>query len=220
MHISSEKILTTHVGSLIRPPELLEHLKAKRAGKMDAAAHARTLARSVADIVRLQKESGIDVPSDGEFGKDISWSQYALERMSGFERRPIKPGSVNPWARGADRSRFADFYAELDAKDVPATQSDSVCVGPNQYTGHAALQQDIDNLKAALKAAGMTEGFLPVAAVSSAIPDRKNEYYPNDEACMQALAEALRVEYKQITDAGLLVQLDDARAAVTYDRMV
>jgi 5-methyltetrahydropteroyltriglutamate--homocysteine methyltransferase len=220
MQTSTDKILTSHVGSLIRPPELLEHLKAKREGRLDEAAYAKTLTKCVADVVERQKLSGVDIPSDGEFGKDISWSQYALERMSGFERRPVKPGTATAFARGADRTRFAEFYAELDAKDVPATQSDSICVGPIKYTGHAALQRDIDNFKAALKASGINEGFLPVAAVSSAIPDRKNEYYPNDEACMQALAEALRTEYKQITDAGLLVQLDDARAAVTYDRMV
>jgi 5-methyltetrahydropteroyltriglutamate--homocysteine methyltransferase len=220
MKTSTDKILTSHVGSLIRPPELLVHLKAKREGGYDAAAHAQALKKSVERVVRLQKDSGVDIPSDGEFGKDISWSQYALERMSGFERRPIKPGSTNPWARGADRTRFAEFYAEMDAKDAPATQSDSVCIGPIEYTGQAALRQDIDNFKAAMKAAGVEEGFLPVAAVSSAIPDRRNEYYPNDEACMLALAEALRTEYRTITDAGLLVQLDDARAAVTYDRMV
>jgi 5-methyltetrahydropteroyltriglutamate--homocysteine methyltransferase len=220
MKHSTERILTSHVGSLIRPPELLGHLKAKREGKFNAAAHALQLKASVDRIVRLQKDSGVDIPSDGEFGKDISWSQYALERMSGFERRPIEAGAKHPWTRGADRDRFPEFYAELDARDAPATQTDSVCVGPIRYTGQAALQQDIDNFKAAMKATGVEEGFLPVAAVSSAIPDRKNEYYKSELECSQALAEALRTEYKTITDAGLLVQLDDARAAVTYDRMV
>ncbi len=220
MKRSTERILTSHVGSLIRPPELLEFLKAKQSGKpLDVAAYARTLRDSVAGVVRRQKQAGVDIPSDGEFGKDISWSQYALERLSGFERRPIKPGA-NPWARGADRERFPEFYAEFDAGQTHATKSDSVCVGPVRYTGQAALQRDIDNFKAALSAAGVEEGFLPVAAPSSVIPDRKNEHYPSDEALQEAIAEAMRTEYRTIVDAGLLVQLDDARATVTYDRMV
>jgi 5-methyltetrahydropteroyltriglutamate--homocysteine methyltransferase len=97
---------------------------------------------------------------------------------------------------------------------------DSVCVGPITYTGQAALQRDIDDFKAALERAKVEEAFLPVAAPASVIPDRKNEYYASDEDCLRSIAEAMRVEYKMIVDAGFLVQLDDARAAVTYDRMV
>ena len=99
-------------------------------------------------------------------------------------------------------------------------RSDSVCVAPIKYTGQAELQRDIDNFKAALAKVNVVEGFLPVAAPSSVIPDRKNEYYESDEACQRAIAEAMRDEYRMIVDSGLLVQLDDARAAVTYDRMV
>jgi len=217
---STDRILTTHVGSLIRPPELLEYLSAKRDRRpVDEGAYARCLQDTVAGIVRRQAEAGVDVPSDGEFGKSISWSQYLLERMSGFERRPVAPGA-NPFARGADRTRFAEFYAELDAKEGFATATESVCVGPIAYTGQAALQRDIDNFKAALKGVRVAEAFLPVAAPSSVIPDRRNEYYPSDEACLEAIAEAMRTEYRTIVDAGFVVQLDDARAAVTYDRMV
>jgi 5-methyltetrahydropteroyltriglutamate--homocysteine methyltransferase len=93
-------------------------------------------------------------------------------------------------------------------------------VAPIRYTGQTEIQRDIDNFKAALKAAGVEEGFLPVAAPASVIPDRRNEYYKNDEDCLHAIADAMRVEYRAIVDAGLLLQLDDARAAVTYDRMV
>ncbi len=220
MKRSTDRILTTHVGSLIRPPELLEYLSAKRDRRpVDEGAYARCLQDTVAGIVRRQAEAGVDVPSDGEFGKSISWSQYLLERMSGFERRPVAPGA-NPFARGADRTRFAEFYAELDAKEGFATATESVCVGPIAYTGQAALQRDIDNFKAALKGVRVAEAFLPVAAPSSVIPDRRNEYYPSDEACLEAIAEAMRTEYRTIVDAGFVVQLDDARAAVTYDRMV
>jgi 5-methyltetrahydropteroyltriglutamate--homocysteine methyltransferase len=178
----------------------------------------------VKDVVRRQVELGIDIPSDGEFGKSISWSQYALERLSGFERRPVAPGA-NPFARGADRARFAEFYAELDAGEGPpasagAGGSLAVCVGPIEYTGQEELQRDIANFKAALAAAGAKRGFLPVAAPASVIPDRKNEYYTSDEECVRAIGRAMRTEYQAIVDAGLLLQLDDARFAVTYDRMV
>src|SRR5262245_23390458 len=221
MKRSNSRILTTHVGSLIRPDALQDFLRARQGGKpYDEAAYDKCLADSVAAVVRRQSEAGIDVVSDGEFGKSISWSQYVLERLSGFERRPIKAGAANPFARGADRTRFAEFYAELDARETPATISESICVGPIAYTGQPALKRDIDNFRAALEDASVEEGFLPVAAPASVIPDRKNEYYKSDEECLQAIAEAMRTEYKTIVDAGFLLQLDDARAAVTYDRMV
>jgi 5-methyltetrahydropteroyltriglutamate--homocysteine methyltransferase len=220
MKRSVDRILTTHVGSLIRPQPLQEFLRAKQARKpFDSQAYETCLTRSVADIVRRQAEAGIDVISDGEFGKSISWSQYVLDRLSGFERRPVKPGG-NPFQRGADRERFAEFYAELDAHEEVATRTDSVCVGPINYTGQAELQRDIENFKAALKGAKVEEAFLPVAAPASVIPDRKNEYYESDEQCLLAIGAAMRTEYKMIVDAGFLLQLDDARAAVTYDRMV
>jgi 5-methyltetrahydropteroyltriglutamate--homocysteine methyltransferase len=220
MKRSTERILTTHVGSLIRPQPLQEFLRAKQAGKpFDQGAYDKCLSDAVADVVRRQAEAGIDVISDGEFGKSISWSQYVLERLSGFERRPVKPGA-NPFQRGADRERFAEFYAELDAHEEIATRTDSVCVGPIAYTGQAELQRDIDNLKAALKGVRVEEAFLPVAAPASVIPDRKNEYYKSDEDCLVAIGQAMHTEYKMIVDAGFLLQLDDARAAVTYDRMV
>jgi 5-methyltetrahydropteroyltriglutamate--homocysteine methyltransferase len=220
MRRSTERILTTHVGSLIRPPALLDFMRAAQAGRpVDRVAFDRCLTDSVADVVRHQAQVGIDVVSDGEFGKAISWSQYALERLSGFERRPVAPGA-NPFQRGADRERFAEFYAELDARDGVATVTDSVCVGPVRYTGQAELQRDIDNFKAALETTKVDEAFLPVAAPGSVIPDRKNEYYASDEECLQAIAEAMRTEYRMIVDAGFLLQLDDARTAVSYDRMV
>jgi 5-methyltetrahydropteroyltriglutamate--homocysteine methyltransferase len=179
----------------------------------------------VKEVVRQQAATGIDLPSDGEFGKSISWSQYALERLSGFERRKAQPGD-NPFRRGADRARFPEFYAEMDRADgAPSTAAQAgapiaVCVGPITYTGQAEVERDIRNFKAALAAAKIAQGFLPVAAPSSVIPDRKNEYYKSDDECLEAIARAMRTEYRAIVDAGLLLQLDDARFAVTYDRMV
>lgn len=220
MKRSTDRILTTHVGSLIRPENLRAFIRAKQSGKdYDNEAYRTCLTESVKGVVARQAEAGLDVVSDGEYGKGISWSQYVLDRLSGFERRPIAGGG-NPFARGADRRRFSDFYTELDAKDAPATQSESVCTGPITYTGQVELQRDIANFKAALDGAGVVEGFLPVAAPASVIPDRRDEYYKTEEEGLQAIADAMRVEYGTIVDAGLLVQLDDARAAVTYDRMV
>ena len=152
MKRSVDRILTTHVGSLIRPAELQDFLRLKQAGKpYDHAAYDACLKSSVAEVVRHQAETGVDVISDGEFGKSISWSQYVLERLSGFERRQIKPGAHNPFTRGVDREKFAEFYAELDAREGVATTVEAVCVGPIAYTGQAELQRDIDNFKAALK---------------------------------------------------------------------
>ena len=197
-----------------------DFIRARQSGKpYDEAAYDTCLRQSVKDIVARQHRAGVDVVSDGEFGKSISWSQYALERLSGFERRPITAGR-NPFDRGADRERFAAFYAEIDARDPPTTNAESVCVGPISYTGQSFLARDIANFKAALQGVGVEEAFLPVAAPSSVIPDRKNEYYKTEEDCLLAIAQAMTTEYRMIVDAGFLVQLDDARAAVTYDRMV
>jgi 5-methyltetrahydropteroyltriglutamate--homocysteine methyltransferase len=220
MKRSTDRILTTHVGSLIRPPHLQELLRARQKDQgFDQTAYDQCLTQSVADVVQAQADTGIDVVSDGEFGKSISWSQYVLDRLSGFERRPFKPGG-NVFQRGADRTRFAEFYAELDAREGVATNMDSVCVGPITYTGQEELKRDIDNFKAALKSVNVAEAFMPVAAPASVIPDRKNEYYKSEEELIRAIGAAMRTEYKMIVDAGFILQLDDARAATTYDRMV
>jgi 5-methyltetrahydropteroyltriglutamate--homocysteine methyltransferase len=225
MQRSTNRILTTHVGSLIRPPQLLELVRARQTGDAEnQQAYEQRLRDSVAEVVGRQAQTGIDIVNDGEFGKSTSWSLYALKRLSGFELRPFQPGS-DTFARGADRQRFPEFYAELDGRSTDRTWSkvtvqDAVCVGPIQYTGIEELQRDIDNLKAGLSSVQVEDAFLPVAAPSSAIPDRKNEYYRNDEELVIALAEALRTEYRTIAQSGILLQVDDARAAVTYDRMV
>ena len=224
MPVSPNRIQTTHVGSLIRPPGLLDFIRPKQSGQpYDVAAYERVLHSSVNDVVHRQVSTGLDIVSDGEFGKSISWSQYALERLSGFERRPIAAGG-HAFHRGADRARFPEFYKELDAGDGPpaavgASAGIAVCVGPISYVGVPDVQRDIANLKAAL-AGTDARGFLPVASPSSVIPDRLNEHYSSEDDLLAAIAEAMRVEYRAIVDAGLFLQLDDARLAVTYDRMV
>ena len=221
MKRSSDRFLTTHVGSLIRPPTLQEFLRAKQGGKPhDEQGFQKCLSDSVAEVVKQQEDAGIDVVSDGEFGKSISWAQYALTRLSGFERRSIKTDAENPFKRGADRTKFAEFYEELDEKQAVSTTTEAICTGPISYVGNDELERDIRNFKTALAKVKVEEAFLPVAAPASVIPDRKNEYYKNDEELQVAIAAAMRTEYKTIVDAGFIVQLDDARSAVTYDRMV
>jgi len=220
MKRSTDRILTTHVGSLIRPAALQDIMRAKQGDKpYDQAAYETCLKQSVADVVGRQAEIGVDVVSDGEYGKAISWNQYVVERLSGFELRTIPPG-YRPGTPGADRTRFKEFYAELDVREPMANARMVACVGPVKYIGQAIVQRDIDNFKAALKGRKVEEAFMPVVAPSSVLPDRKDEYYKGEEDWLAAVTEAMRVEYKMIVDAGFILQIDDARAATAFDRMV
>jgi 5-methyltetrahydropteroyltriglutamate--homocysteine methyltransferase len=220
MKQSTDRILTTHVGSLIRPQALQDILRAKQGGQSyDHAAYENCLKQSVVDVVRRQAEIGVDVVSDGEFGKAISWNQYVVERLSGFELRAIPPG-FRPGTPGADRTRFKEFYAELDVREPMANAKMVACVGPVKYIGQDILRRDIDNFKAALKGVKVVEAFMPVVAPSSVLPDRKDEYYKGEEEWLSAVTAAMRTEYRTIVDAGFILQIDDARAATAFDRMV
>jgi 5-methyltetrahydropteroyltriglutamate--homocysteine methyltransferase len=220
MKRSTDRILTTHVGSLIRPQALQDILRAKQGGQSyDHAAYENCLKQSVADVVRRQAEIGVDVISDGEFGKAISWNQYVVERLSGFELRAIPPG-FRPGTPGADRTRFKEFYAELDVREPMANAKMVACIGPVKYIGQDILRRDIDNFKAALKGVKVEEAFMPVVAPSSVLPDRKDEYYKGEEEWLSAVTAAMRTEYRTIVDAGFILQIDDARAATAFDRMV
>jgi 5-methyltetrahydropteroyltriglutamate--homocysteine methyltransferase len=220
MRTSTDRILTTHVGSLIRPPALQDIMRSKQADQSyDRTAYEACLKQSVADVVRRQAEVGLDVISDGEYGKTISWNQYVVERLSGFELRAIPP-RFRPGTPGADRTRFKEFYAELDAREPMANPRMVACVGPVKYIGQEIVKRDIDNFKAALAGVKVVEAFMPVVAPSSVLPDRKDEYYTNEEEWLAAVTEAMRTEYRMIVDAGFILQIDDARAATAYDRMV
>ena len=220
MKRSTDRILTTHVGSLIRPQALQDILRAKQAGQpYDQAAYEKCLKQSINDVVSRQADIGVDVISDGEFGKAISWNQYVVERLSGFELRAI-PAGYRPGTPGADRTRFKEFYAELDVREPMANAKMVACVGPVKYIGQDILRRDIDNFKAALKGAKVEEAFMPVVAPSSVLPDRKDEYYKGEEEWLDAVTAAMRTEYQTIVDAGFILQIDDARAATAYDRMV
>ena len=226
---NDDRIRVTHVGSLARPPELQEYLRAYENGDaLDEAAFDECLRRSVADVVRKQHEIGIDVVSDGEFGKTQTWAWYIRDRLAGFEERPLPPsdlvGPRDPSRLGEDRRAYADFYADYFRRNPVASgvreHGLSVCVGPIAYTGATAIQRDIHDLKAAMASAGVQDGFLPVVAPSSAVPIRIDEHYESDEEFIFALADALNEEYRAIVDAGLYVQVDDAYMATMYDNMV
>jgi 5-methyltetrahydropteroyltriglutamate--homocysteine methyltransferase len=197
-------------------------MRAKLSGQpYDEGELERCIQRSIRNVVEQQAETGIDIVSDGEFSKS-NWYRYVLDRLGGFEHRAI-PGQKpkpNP-ASGNDYERFKDFYTEY-AKGLQSTGSDGrwVVTGPITYRGQAALQRDIDTIKAAIKGVDVVNGFLPVVAPASVLSDLKDEYYGDDEKLNFALADALHHEYKAITDAGLVVQIDDAWLAAKYDRMV
>jgi 5-methyltetrahydropteroyltriglutamate--homocysteine methyltransferase len=217
------RILTTHVGSLIRPTELLALLEAKRDGNQVAdQVIADCTAKSVAAVVRQQADIGIDIVNDGEFGKSISWSRYILERLTGFQQRDRKPGDrAFPAATyGKDRRDFAEFYAEYDPGQNMVSMTGWAVDGPIRYKGAAALQQDIAALKAAVKGVNVADVFMPAVAPASVAPDRKDEFYRSDEDYLVAVAEALREEYKAIVAAGFILQIDDAYIASYYDVIV
>jgi 5-methyltetrahydropteroyltriglutamate--homocysteine methyltransferase len=220
------RILTTHVGSLNRPDDLIAFLRQIDAKDpdYDKDAHMECLARSVREVVRRQKEAGVDIVSDGEYGKS-AWNYYVYERLGGIELRPHPPGGVNFASVNdapTDWTRFPEFYMQYFAKEqeFEGPGGDFACVGPVTYTGGPVIQRDIANLKAAMEAAGVEEGFLPVVAPASCFPNLIDEHYGSENAALMGIAEALREEYKAIVDAGLYVQIDDAYIPFMYDVIV
>ena len=151
----------------------------------------------------------------------FSWSRYALQRMSGFEQRDLPGRAGMPAAvAGRDRREFAEFYADYDRHQGFTGMTGSALTGPIRYTGHAAIQRDIANFKAAANVAKAKALFMAAVAPASVAPDRIDEYYRSDEEYVFAVADALHDEYKAIIDAGLILQVDDAYLALTYEVMV
>ena len=216
---------TTHVGSLVRPDDLVAFLRKRDAGEAyDEQAYLQCLARSVREVVAKQREAGIDIVSDGEYGKS-AWNYYVYERLGGIELRPHPVqhadfASVND--APTDWTRFPEFYAEYFAneQEFEGPGGDFACVEKVTYTGGEAIQRDIANLKAAMEEAGVEEGFLPVVAPASCFPNLIDEHYGSEAAALMGIAEALREEYKAIVDAGLYVQIDDAYIPFMYDVIV
>jgi 5-methyltetrahydropteroyltriglutamate--homocysteine methyltransferase len=231
-----DRILTTHAGSLIRPPELLDVMgKIERGETYDEAEHERLLQTTVEDVVRRQAEAGLDVIDDGEMGKS-SWITYLYERTSGIEPRMVDTDGGRVYPPSRDRLAFPEFYVEHDRQQAEeafeamgmilpdATQEGPqlsrrfFVTGPLVYDS-SAVQRDIANLKAALDGVDVTDVFMPVVAPASAYW-LDNEHYGSEEEFVFALADVLHEEYKAIADAGFLLQVDDAVLVHEYDSIL
>jgi len=206
MKHSSERILTTHCGSLARPKDLLEMMKARATGQQfDAGAWDARVRSAVAESVHQQAENGVDVLTDGEQGKR-GFFAYVNERLGGFEERP---GTRTPgWE--AEVNDFPEYYEQyfrvaMQGGSV-APRAPVVCVAPVVYQGQEAIGRDIDNLRAAVAGLDAAEVFMPAVAPSGV---GANEYYRTEEEFLFAVADALHTEYQAIVDAGFILQVDD-----------
>jgi 5-methyltetrahydropteroyltriglutamate--homocysteine methyltransferase len=213
MKRSTDRILTTHTGSLPRPDDLLVVMREKENRRpYDAVAFAARARQAVIDVVRRQCELGIDIPSDGEQSKS-GFGSYQAERFAGFQ--PADPQPPRGQGRGymtRERRAFPEYYAEYMSRNMMgaalAPPVTLVCTGPVRYIGQMAVQRDIDNLKEALKEQRYEEAFMPAADPLSLVRV-KNEYYPTQEEFEEACVDATREEYRAILDAGFVLQVDD-----------
>ncbi|MGZ5854703.1 MAG: hypothetical protein ACXWJ0_11265, partial [Xanthobacteraceae bacterium] len=205
---NTDRIQTTHIGSLPRPHDLLDLMKAKYSGKpYDQEALEKTLTAAVKASVRKQVECGIDIVTDGEFSKP-GFFTYIQERLEGFETRPNSKVKLFETEVEAFPEYYAEYFKAAMMGGAIVSLAPVVCVGPIKYRGEKFVQRDIANVKAAAKAAGVSNDhvFLPATAASGV---GKNEYYKSDEDYFHALGAEMGKEYKAIADAGILVQIDD-----------
>ncbi len=207
MKQSTDRILTTHTGSLPRPDDLLELIDARERGEVyDEQVFQDRVHTAVADIVRQQAEAGIDIVSDGEFGKP-SFATYVKNRISGFNGQ-------NPEQRVfADRAEFAEWHAQTAPPSYMMTTR-PFCTEALGWRDKSAVHTDIDNLKSALDPVEIEEAFIPAASIGIIAEIMQNQYYPTEEAYLFALADVMREEYQAITDAGFLLQIDAPDAAM------
>jgi 5-methyltetrahydropteroyltriglutamate--homocysteine methyltransferase len=216
MKRSAERFLTTHVGSLARPPELLQIMFQKeRKQDYDSKVFQTSVRQAVRDMVSKQAEIGVDVICDGEQGK-ASFLTYVSERLGGYTPRAEEGEDL--WKESRETLAFPEFYeahrryrAGIVAKPVQL-----VCTGPVKYTGHEALQRDIANVKSAADGSGVEEVFMTAISPSDIEGQQANEYYKTEEDYLVAIAEAMHEEYQAIVDAGLVLQVDDPRLLTYY----
>src|SRR5271165_4802556 len=201
MKTSQDRILTTHVGSLPRPPELKELLVRKDQGEAyDQSELDRLIRQAVVDIVRRQAAGGVDIVNDGEMSKP-GYSTYIADRLSGFAgHQPAKPR--------LDTRDHPNFLAAYDRMTGGNTARRAVCVGPISWRDREPLKQDIANLHAALDQVEVTEGFMTAASPGLVPVFQNNSYYPSHEAYVEAIAAAMQDEYEAIVNAGFVLQLD------------
>jgi 5-methyltetrahydropteroyltriglutamate--homocysteine methyltransferase len=240
MKRSDTHIQTSHAGSLPRADDLIAANEARAAGTLDEPRFQEKLSAGVLDVVRRQKQIGIDTPGDGEYGKAMrhrvfygAWWSYSFQRLAGLElaadateldfpQRRHSPGEImlTSMADRRDRVKFREAYSDPEAgvSMGPIVMRRPICVGPVKYVGQALLKADIENFKAALAASGCEEGFMTAIAPGAAARLR-NQYYKTDEEFIFACADALREEYKAIVDAGFILQLDDPSIAENWDQI-
>jgi 5-methyltetrahydropteroyltriglutamate--homocysteine methyltransferase len=241
MQRSAKRIITTHAGSLPRPPDLIALNRKHACGeKVDDGPYAACLSSAVTAVVAKQRELGIDVPGDGEFGKPMAtnydygvWWNYAFARMEGFVAAETVPESRHKKSSVADLAlttvskrrdwqKFSEFYLDPESSGTLVgsaprrTTHRPVCTMPIRYIGHAAIKADIANIKKAMEASGAEEGFICSVAPGS-FARGENFYYKTEEEFVFASAEAMREEYKAVTDAGLVLQLDDPSLPDNWD---
>jgi 5-methyltetrahydropteroyltriglutamate--homocysteine methyltransferase len=230
MKTSTERILTTHVGSLPRPESIRALLRARLGGQaIDEAELATRAAEAVAEAVRRQAEVGLDVVSDGEMSK-TSFLAYTDDRLTGFaattgaaDPSAALTGAGGAWARRVDSRRewraFREYYAEYLPREMPLAAPPTTCEGPIAYKGQALLEKDLATFRSALRGVEVAEAFVP--AIAPAMVGRgQNRYYPTEEAYVFAIAEALKTEYRAIVDAGFILQIDDPGLGETWDMLI
>jgi 5-methyltetrahydropteroyltriglutamate--homocysteine methyltransferase len=230
MKTSTERILTTHVGSIPRPEAIRALLRARLGGKLiDEAELAARAAEAVTEVVRRQAEVGLDVVSDGEMSK-TSFLAYTDDRLTGFVTTPAATdpsaaltGAGGAWARRVDSRRewraFRDYYTEYLPREMPLAAPPTVCQGPIAYKGPALLEKDLATFRTALAGTAVAEAFVP--AIAPAMVGRgQNRHYKTEEEYVFAIAEALRTEYRAIVDAGFVLQIDDPGLGETWDMLI
>jgi 5-methyltetrahydropteroyltriglutamate--homocysteine methyltransferase len=209
MKRSTERILTTHAGSLPQPDDLKEMLAAKNSGRLyDQKAFARRARDVVAQVVEKQIECGLDVINDGEVGKP-NFSRYARERLSGFVEREAKPGERPSMIFGRDLAEFPEYFQKRFGSVRGENVKRVFCNGPLEYVGRGAVKADIENFRNALQGQRFEEAFLPAIAPGTIEHWMKNDFYPSDEAYLFAIADAMSEEYEAVVEAGFMLQIDD-----------
>ncbi len=218
MKRSTDRILTTHVGSLPRPANLAAMMRAKQDGNpVDPEALAAEVRKAVVETVNKQNEAGLDVVSDGEMGK-VGFIPYVNERLAGFEPGDGTPGRSS-WANSRETRAFPEYYEwasrQAGAAGNPGTLR-WVCTGPISYKGMDEFRKEAAIFRAALQPTAIPEAFVPAISPSNVAAWETNHFYKTEEEFLFAIAEAMREEYKAIIDAGFLLQVDDPALATHY----
>jgi len=213
MKRSTDRILTTHAGSLPRPPDILQMVRAKARGEpVDEKKLSARVKEAVTEVVRQQADVGLDVVDDGEFGKP-SFVTYVRDRLGGLEPSGVRP---NAWLSSREAVSFPDYYKAQESASPRARQVQMACTSPLTYKGQAALKAELDNLKAALKGLEVADVFVPCISPANIEDWNENKYYETNDQYLFAIADAMNVEYRAIVDAGFLVQVDDPRLVSYY----